>query len=152
MIGRLFPKQLDNRYEGQRAALWLLGVYVALKLAMSTNSILNTAKVATGADGIPLDRFGPLAAQEVLTLFALVGVGQLALAILSTIALIRYRAMVPLLFLLLLFEAVCRRVVVWSFAAERSAQGAGGFYINVGLLALLAAGLVLSMIPRSARD
>jgi hypothetical protein len=152
MIGRLFPKQLDNRFDGRRAALWLLGIYVALKLAMSSNSILNTAGVAAGADGIALDRFGPAAAQEVLTLFALVGLGQLALAILGIIALVRYRAMVPLLFFLLLGEAIGRRLIVWSFAAERTAQGAGGWYINVGLLALLGIGLVLSLIPRSVRD
>ena len=152
MIGRLFPQQLDNRFEGHRAALWLLGVYVALKLAMSANSIFNTASVAAGADGIPLDRFGPAAAQEVLTLFALVALGQLMLAILGVVALVRYRAIAPLLFVLLLGEAICRRLIVWSFAAERTAQGAGGWYINIGLLALLAAGLALSMIPRSARD
>ena len=152
MSGRLLPKQLDNRFEGHRAAPWLLGIYVALKLAMSTNSIFNTAKVAGGADGIPLERFGPAAAQEVLTLFALVGLCQLALAVLGIVALIRYRGLVPLLFLLLLGEAICRRVIVWSFAAERTAQGVGGWYINVALLALLAAGLALSLIPRSTRE
>ena len=43
MLDRLFPRQADNRFPGHRAALWLLGVYVALKLVMSSNSIFNAA-------------------------------------------------------------------------------------------------------------
>lgn len=147
MLARLFPRQADSRYDGYRAALWLLGLYIALKLAMSLNSIFNTAQVAAGADGIPLDSFGPAAAQEVLTLFALVGLGQLALALTAAAVLIRYRALVPLMFLLLLGEAVARRLIVLSFDATRTAAGSGGFSINVGLLGLLALGLALSLIP-----
>ena len=148
LLGRLWPKQLDNRFEGHRAALWLLGLYVAVKLAMSLNSIFNTAAVAGGADGIQLGSFGAAAAREVLTLFALVGLGQLALVLLAAVALIRYRAMVPLMFLTLLGEGVARRIIVQSFEPARTAAGSGGFWINIGLLALLALGLVLSLIPR----
>ena len=54
MLERLFPRQADNGFEGHRAALWLLGLLIALKLAMSLNSIFNTESVAAGADGIPL--------------------------------------------------------------------------------------------------
>ena len=76
-MNRLFPTQVDNRFEGHRAALWLLGLFVALKLAMSVNSLLNTAAVASGADGLPLDSFGSAAAQTVLMLFALLSLGQM---------------------------------------------------------------------------
>jgi hypothetical protein len=148
MIERLFPAEAGNRFTGHRAALWLLGLYVAVKLAMSLNSMFNTAAVAAGADGIPLDSFGPAAAREVLTLFALVGLGQLALTVVALGALLRYRAMVPLVFLLLLGEALARRAVVLSYAAERTDAGAGALSINLGLIALLAAGLVLSLLRR----
>ena len=151
LLGRLWPKQLDNRFGGHRGALWLLGVYVAVKLAMSLNSIFNTAAVAGGADGIPLDSFGPAAAREVLTLFALVGLGQLALALLAAAALIRYRAMVPLMLLTLLGEGVARRLIVQSSEPVRTAAGSGGFWINIGLLALLALSLILSLMPRKER-
>lgn len=52
MLSRLFPTQADNRFEGYRAALWLLGLLITLKLIMSVNSILNTRQVAQGADCI----------------------------------------------------------------------------------------------------
>ena len=59
MLNRLFPRQVDNRFDGHRAALWLLGLYIALKLVMGFNSIFNTAAIVSGPDGIPLDSFGP---------------------------------------------------------------------------------------------
>ena len=89
MLNRLFPKQVDNTFDGNRAALWLLGLFIALKLVMSVNSILNTASVATSADGLPLDSFGPAAARTVLMLFAMVSLGQLTLAVIALTTLIR---------------------------------------------------------------
>ena len=148
MLERILPPQVDNRHPGHRAALWLLGLYVALKLAMSFNSIFFTAKVAAGADGIPLARFDPAAVREVLTLFALTGLGQLALALLALTALIRYRALVPFIYLVLLGEALARRLIVQGYEPERTQAGSAGFYINIGLLVLLALGLALSLMPR----
>ncbi len=143
MLERLLPRAIDNRFAGHRAALWLLGLYVALKLVMSLNSIFNTASVASGADGFLLESYGGEGARAVLMLFALVAVGQLALALVGVLALVRYRAMVPLVFLLLLAEHAARRVVVDSYAVERGASA--GFWVNVALAAVLVAGLSLSM-------
>lgn len=145
---RLFPAQLDNRFSGQRSALWLLGAFLAVKLAMSINMIANTAAVASGADGIPLDSFGPAAAREVLLLFALVGLGQLALTCLGLVALVRYRAMVPFAFLLLLAEHAARRLIVQSYAVDRMPAASTAFAINMVLMAVLIVGLGLSLWPR----
>ena len=151
MIERLLPRQVDNRFDGHRAALWLLGLFIALKLVMSVNSIFNTASVAAGADGIPLESFGPAAAREVLTLFALNALGQLALALIGLTILIRYRALVPFIYLVSLGEQLARRLIVQSHAAAR-AESAVAWYVIYGFLALAALGLVLSLIPRRKRD
>jgi hypothetical protein len=151
MLGRLLPKQADNRFAGYRAALWLLGLYVALKLVMGFNSIFNTASVATGADGIALNSFGPAAAREVLTLFALTSLGQLTLALIALTILIRYRALVSFIYLVLIGEHLARRAIVQSHALARTDTASTGLYINLGLLALLAIGLALSLLrARSA--
>lgn len=149
VFDRLFPRQVDISFAGHKAALWLLGLYIALKLAMSLNSILNTAKVATGADGIPADSFPPAAAREVLTLFALTGLGQLGLALIALAALIRYRGLVSFIYFVLLGEAVARRVIVQSYAVVRTDAASVAFAINMGLLAVLALGLLLSLIRTS---
>lgn len=147
MLDRIFPAQADNRFGGHRAATWLLGLYVALKLAMSFNSIFLAERVAGGADGIQLDSIGPVAVREVLTLFSLTGLGQLALALIALTVLLRYRALVPFIFLVLLGEALARRLIVQGYAAARTGDGAVAFYINLGLLVLLAIGLFLSLVP-----
>jgi hypothetical protein len=151
-MNRLFPTQVDNRFDGHRAALWLLGLLVALKLAMSANSILNTASVASGADGLPLDSFGPAAAQTVLMLFALLSLGQLTLALIALTILVRYRRMVPFMYLVLLGEQLARRFIVQSYAVARTESTPIGWYVNVGLLLLLTLGLVLSLMPTRPRD
>ncbi len=151
MVERLLPRQIDNRFEGQRAALWLLGLLIAVKLAMSVNSILNTAKVAAGADGIKLGSFGPEAAREVLTLFALTALGQLALTLIALTVLIRWRAMVPFIFMVLAGEQLVRRLIVQSNDVVRAGADIG-WYVGYGFLALLTLGLALSLIPaRGAR-
>ena len=151
-LSRLFPKQFDNRYDGRTAALWLLGLLIALKLVMSVNSILNTQSVAAGADGIPLDSYSAQAARQVLLLFAMVALGQLAIALTALLALVRYRAMVPFAFLLLTAEHVGRRLIVWTNSASPPAGNPSpGFYINMGLLAVLLLGLVLSLWAKARR-
>lgn len=147
LLRRLLPPQIDNRLDGRPAALWLLGLFVALKLLMSVNSILNTESVAVGADGFPLDSFGPAAARAVLMLFALMSLGQLALGMVALTALVRYRAMVPLVYLMLVAEHLARRFIVSSYAVPRTGSTPIGWYVNMGLLALLSVGLVLSLIP-----
>ena len=147
MLDRLLPKQADNRFDGHRAALWLLGLFIALKIVMGVNSIFNTEAVAVGADGIPLDSYGPAAARQVLTLFALTSLGQLMLALIGLTVLVRYRSLVPLIFVVFLGEQLARRLIVQGYAVVRTESGSAGLYINLGLMALLALGLLLSLIP-----
>ena len=147
MLDRLFPRQIDNRYDGYRAALWLLGLLTALKLVVATNSIVNTASVAAGADGIPLDSFGPEAARAVLMLFSLSALGDLILALIGVAALIRYRAMVPVLYLMSIGEYVAQRVIVANHAVARSGGISFASSIPWAVLGLLTLGLVLSLMP-----
>ncbi len=147
MLNRLFPAQADNRFDGHRAALWLLGLFIALKLVMSFNSIFNTAAVAAGADGIPLDSFAPAAARQVLALFALTALGQLALTLIALTVLVRYRAIVPFIYVMFLVEALARRFIVQSYQVTPMESAGVGSYINYAILALLALGLALSLIP-----
>jgi len=144
VLDRLLPARIDNQFRGHRAALWLLGIYVALKLIMSLNSIFNTRSIATGADGLRLDTLPPDGAQALLMLFALIAIGQLFLNLFALLALVRYRAMVPLVFAMLLLELLCRRALVFDYAVARDGT-AVGTYINLGLTAILFVGLVLSL-------
>ena len=133
--------------------MWLLGLFLALKLAMSVRSVVDPRAVAAGPDAFPLDRYGAEGADAVLMLFALNAYGQLALVLLGAVALFRYRAMVPSVFLLLILDQAGRRVIVAAHEVERLAGSDGGFSINLALLVLLLVGLALSLWPaRAAAD
>jgi hypothetical protein len=151
MLSRLFPRQIDNRLSGHRAALWLLGLLTALKLVVAVNSIFSTASIATG-DGIALDSFGPAATRTVLMLFALSSVGDLTVAMIAIVVLIRYRAMVPFIYLMFIADYLAQRFVVQSYAVPHGAGNSFGWYLIWGILAVLTLGLALSLRPARQRN
>ncbi len=146
-----FTKTADNRFEGPRAALWLLGFLLFVKLAMSLNSILNTEKIAAGADGIPLASYGPEAARQILLLFALASLGHLVVTLVAFVVLVRYRALVPFIYLVLLTEQLARRAVARSHAVPGAQMTDVAFYLTYGILVLLVIGLALSLIRSKPR-
>src|SRR5262245_26890533 len=149
MLDRILPRTADNAYEGGKSALWIFAVILFMKTVMSLNTIFNGRSVASSADGIPLATFTPAGAQAVVTLFAIWGLAHLALCALDVIVLVRYRALVPLMFALLLLEHLARRVIVWVMPIARTGTPPG-LAVNLILLALLAFGLALSL-RRSGR-
>ena len=149
VLNRIFPKQIDNVFRGHWLALGLFGLFVALKLVMGANSALNARSVASGADGIPIDGLGS-AGDIVVRLFSLQGFSSFVLALLALLVLIRYRAMVPLMFLVFLVEMLGRRgLAMLNPMAQPESGTSVGFYINLGLLLILVLGLALSLVGRS---
>ena len=151
MNNNLFPRALDNAYQGRKLALWLLGALALLKGAMGLNSIVNGYQVATTADGVALSTFTPAGAATVLAFLALWGWSLLLLSLLGFLALVRYRAMVPLVFLLLLLEQLGRKLILTQLPIAQSGPSPA-FSINLVLMTLLVVGLVLSLLPRSNKE
>jgi hypothetical protein len=144
MWRKLLPPAADNRYQGHWAALWLLGFLVVGKSIMSLNVIFNGRFVATVPDGIPLDSFSPEAARTVLAMFAIWGVAHLVLNLFGALVMFRYRAFVPLAFLLLLAEHVLRRTALFFIPLARVGSPSGPL-VNLILLALMVIGFGLSL-------
>jgi len=148
MLANLFPKQFDNAYRGLWLALWIFVPVVAIRAVQGANSIIMTREVMINADGIPLDSLGVAGAQLALSMFALLGLNLLVVPLLSAIALIRYRAMIPLLFLVLLFLQLGSRVLVALHPIVRPAGTPIGFYINLVVLMLTLIGFAMSLQTR----
>ena len=144
MLSKLFPPSMDNRYCGRKAALWLLGLIVLIKGAMGINCIFNGYAVATTADGIPLETFTPDGARVVVSFLALWGWSLLLFCLLGVLALLRYRAMVPLLFLLLLLEQLGRKWILQALPIDSGGESPA-ISINLVLLGVMVIGLVLSL-------
>ena len=151
MFARLFPKQFDNTYRGHWLGLILFGLLLALDAVIGTNSILNTHSVATGADGIPLDSYSPSAAREVMLEFALLGMWRLFFVLIGLVALIRYRAMIPFLFLLLLIQQLADKAVHALHPTDADFTAKGLIIVWV-MLGVIGAGFVLSLVGKSKPD
>ena len=150
MLESLLPASADNDYRGRVPALWLLGLLAALRLVIGLRSILDTAAVAQGADGIPLDTFAPAARAEVLTEFALLGLNQLTIVGICVVVLWRYRALVPLTFAMLAALRLGHWLVMQLQPGATATRGAPGDIVALVLVVVTLAGLVLSLWPRPA--
>ncbi|HEV2364646.1 MAG TPA: hypothetical protein VGS12_10680 [Caulobacteraceae bacterium] len=144
----MLPKHFDGGFRGARAAAWLLGVAAFVRLMIGLASIFNARQAASGPDGIPLDRYPPGAAQTILSLFQLLGLYETLPALFAMVALIRYRALIPLAYLLLLIGQLGSRALLLANPAERSSPPDVATLINLGLLALMLVGLPMSLIGR----
>jgi hypothetical protein len=143
-LNALFPRSIDNNYSGRKAALWLLAILVFVKGAMGVNSIFNGDAVATTADSIPLESFSPAGASAVLAFLALWGWSLLLFSLLGVLALVRYRALVPLVFLLLLLEQLGRKWILLAMPIAKAGPSPA-FCINTLLMAAMVVGLALSL-------
>ncbi len=115
-----------------------------LKTVISLNSIFNARTVASSADGIPLDTFGPAGAQAVVSLFASLGLAHLTVCLLCIVALVRYRTLVPLMFAVLLVEQLSRKLINQFLPIVRTAAPPGSV-VTLILLAMMVVGLALSL-------
>lgn len=148
MIQALIPKRADNTYSGHKLALWLFGFIVFFKTAIGGGTLFNGRAAAMNADGIPLDTFGSAGAQAFISIFAAWGLSQLMLSAIAILVLVRYRSLVPFMFVLLLVEHVVRRVIFIVLPMPR-VGAAPGFWINMALVGIMAVGLLLSLKPYS---
>src|SRR5512134_327648 len=136
MFDRLLPPRIDNAYRGHRVALWLFGVVVFMKTSIGLGTIFNGRNAAITADGIPLDTFTPAGAEAFVSVFAIWGLAQLTIGLLCILVLVRYRAMVPFMFALVLLEHLGRKLILFAMPIARTGTPPG-FLINLALVALM---------------
>jgi hypothetical protein len=144
MLGWILPRPLDNTYRGHLAALWLFALVVLARTGVALGTIFNGRVAAQSADGIPLDSYGASGAQAVVTLFAIWGLAQLVISVFGVMALTRYRAMIPFMFVLLLIEHLARRWILLAKPIPRIGTHPGGV-MNLAIIALMIVGLALSL-------
>jgi hypothetical protein len=154
MLSRIFPKQIDNAYRGYRLAIWLFVPIVLVNMIMGANTMINTRDVIQGADRIPLDSYGAAAARIIVNCFKSWGLGHFLMASLGLLALVRYRTMVPLMYLVFTLENGVRKALQHSnpfHITTSSGEPMIGARINLALLTALLIGFVLSLGGRGGR-
>ena len=144
MLDELLPRRLDNEYRGNKLALWLFGLVVAMKSAQSLAIILNGYPTARDADGIPLDSYTPALAQTVVAVFAQGSLWRLFFCFLCVLVLLRYRRAVPLMFALLALNYLAAQLVFKFVPLARVGTPVGPL-VNLLLFVVMLVGLGLSL-------
>ena len=111
MLEQLFPKTIDNTYRGQKIALWFFYLITAVWLWRSQHHMFAADGGAQSIATIPLDQWSAGASQTVVGIFALWGLSQLIIALLQLIVALRYKSLVPFIYLVLIVEQAGRLFV-----------------------------------------
>ncbi|MBP6014632.1 MAG: hypothetical protein KBA31_20560 [Alphaproteobacteria bacterium] len=141
MLSRIFPKQIDNDYRGYQLAIWLLLLFLLVRTfagvtQIGLNPLWTNSEVLQGVERVPLDTFNTKAAIAAIVLFGWWGATNLMLNVLGFIALVRYRAMVPLIYLLIVGSHI-GQVALADMAPISGMLGAGASRPLVGIAVLL---------------
>jgi len=139
MINRLFPAVLDNNYRGSKIALYFFWVMAGVTVIRSFIHLVAPDGGAQSIATIPLDVFTPNGAAVVVHLFGLWGLSQLIVGLVYLLSLIRYRALIPLLYLLGILEYAVRLIltVVKPIEIEGTAPGGVGNFILIPVLLIM---------------
>ncbi|MEC8038853.1 MAG: hypothetical protein VX152_11245 [Pseudomonadota bacterium] len=139
LLQRVFPSVLNNQFRGHRIALYAFYALTALTLWRSQHHLFAHDGGAQSIASIPLDTYAGNAADTVVGIFALWGLSQLIIGLIYLLAAIRYRSLIPLLYVLFTFEYAMRFWIGANKAIETAGTAPGGV-IN---LPFMIAGVVL---------
>ena len=144
MLNLLLPREVSNRYEGHKLALLAFIPLVGVTIARSLIHIFRADGGAQSIATIPLDSYAPAAAGAVITIFALWGLSQLLVGLLYLVVLLRYRALVPLMYLGMLIEYL-GRIGIGLWKPLETLQTPPGARLNLVMVALATLMLTLSL-------
>lgn len=151
MLSRLFPARIDNRFRGHVLALWLFVPITLMKVALGLGHIFTADGGAQSVSTMPLDTYPAGAAQNVVALMARMGLEQLLLGALFVVVLLRYRAMVPLMFAVVVVHYFAQRgIASMKPLALAGTSGASTPALVIAVLAVV--GLVLSLAGKGYRE
>ncbi|MBJ18304.1 MAG: hypothetical protein CL933_02660 [Deltaproteobacteria bacterium] len=151
MSNRLLPTRIDNDYQGHPIALWFFAPITLLTVGRSLVHIFVPDGGAQSIATIPLDRMTSGGAEGIVLLFALWGLSQLLLGLLYVAVLIRYRALLPLMYLLFTVE-YGGRFLIGRWKNIVTVETPPGETANVVFPVLGLVMLVLSLRFRPGRD
>ncbi len=142
---RLFPNQFNNEFTGIKPALWLFYPFTLLTLWRSQHHLFSADGGAQSIATIPLDTYSGGAADTIIGIFALWGLSLLVIGLIYLLAVIRYRSLIPILYLLAAVEYLIRLTYIPAFKSIETAGTAPGAAGNLPLFLFACLMLLLSL-------
>ncbi|RSK29364.1 hypothetical protein EJF36_12465 [Bacillus sp. HMF5848] len=146
LINKILPKNINNTYRGQKIALYVFYILTAVTIWRSQHHLFALDGGAQSIATIPLDSFTDAGAAAVIGVFSLWGLSQLIIGILYFIVSLRYRSLVPLMYLLVVFEYLVRATYISSVKPIPTAGTAPGAAANVPVIIIAVVMFVLSLL------
>jgi hypothetical protein len=143
----LLPEKADNTFSGRKLPILLFAIITLFSLVRSLIHLLSPDGGAGSIAGMDLSLAG---ADGIIFAFALWGSAQLIYALIQLLVLLRYRALIPLMYLLLIVETLLR-ILVGSMKPVGFAHTPPGALGNQILLPLALGMLVLSFWPAKGK-
>ncbi|SDB50758.1 hypothetical protein SAMN03097699_1790 [Flavobacteriaceae bacterium MAR_2010_188] len=135
----ILPKTIDNSYQGKNIAKYLFYLLTVITVVRSGIHMLSADGGAQSIATIPLDSYSEQASQSVILIFALWGLSQLIMGIFYVIVALRYKSLIPLMYVFIFMEYTMRVILgyIKPIVTEGTAPGSIGNYIMIPLAIVL---------------
>ena len=151
MWKKVFPSSFDNSFGGHAAALWLFYLITIITIGRSLAHLFLPDGGAQSIATIPLDEYTSGAATTVISIFAFWGLSQILIAVMMSVVALRYRSMIPLMYLIVLAEYLGRISVGLLKPLETVSTPPGSTGTPFLILAVLI-GLTLTLKTKAATE
>ena len=143
---KILPAVIDNHYRGLKISQYAFFLISAVTLVRSLIHVFAPDGGSQSIATIPLDSYSAEAASTVILMFSLWGLSQLLMGIVYLGVSLKYRSLIPAMYVLVIFEYAMRIVIgqMKPILTTGTAPGSIGSWIMVPVCAVL---LALSLIP-----
>ena len=142
---KLLPVVIDNQFRGIKLSQYAFLLITAATIVRSLIHVLAPDGGAQSIATIPLESYSPQAAATVILMFSLWGLSQLLMGFVYLGVYLKYKSLIPMMYLLLTVEYAMRIVIgqMKPIVTSGTAPGSIGNWIMVPVCAVL---FVLSLI------
>lgn len=137
----IFPNVIDNNYLGTKLSKYLFYCLTIMTLWRSQHHLLALDGGAQSIATIPLDLFSPDAASTVIGIFAVWGLSQIIIAFMYVLTAIRYKSLIPLMYLTAMAEYL-GRLAISHYKPIVTAAEAPGSVANIPMAIVCAIALL----------
>jgi len=151
MFSKLLPQSANNNYQGHPIAKW---VFIFLTIKAIIAGLIHMFAPDGGAQSIAsitLDSFTEGGANTVITIFGLWGLSQLTLALVNAVVIWRYQSLIPLMWLVFLFEYIGRLAAAFYTPGVESINTPPGAILDLFIFPLSLVMFFLSFRSRSEK-
>jgi hypothetical protein len=135
----LFPSLIDNEYKGKKIPLFFFYLLIPVTIIRSLVHIFKADGGAQSIANIPLHLYSEQASDTIVHFFSEWGLSQLLFGVLYIVVLIKYKSLIPLMYLFMVLEYSTRLFLAYykPFVLEGYAPGGIANYFLVPLFVVM---------------